>query len=732
MDEDLLKQLAAAGDNLANSIMSAHVDGATRGAQIIKDYTSSAAKSVEEKAKAGAEVVSKASESTTKAVKEAAESASITLSSAFENISGAFKNNLQEIGEAFVKKVSGDEFHNNIKNVIKSIESSVSNQLTSLAESAGIELNEETKEKFANVAGSTAHILLNIKNIEATKPFDNLLKDGEEFSNRVSGSIKNLTQNVLPSFGISGPVTGIIEKIGAYESAADAARTFESSMISAAGASGRLNDMLNRTDGLNTFDQFASLFVEKSANIGNATNQNAKDVMAWQQSLMQIKGGLDAIVPSIGYASEDMDALTAAITVSAGAGLKVKDTLDMMTSQYMNFGTAAEDSIEDVAKLAMVAQDLEVPLEKIKGGVNSVVSSLIYYKDNTEAAVNITSRLGSSLKEAGMSPEAISKLTSAVAQNVAGMQLAQRAFLSQQAGGPGGLAGGYQIELLKQQGKLDEVQKMTEEALKKQFGGRVVTLDEAAQDEGAARQLAKQVQLATSGPTKVVDTEAQAFALFKAMKEGTTSDVLSGVDAINQAAEQGKSRIARQESEINKLNNAAIIAASNASLMAAENSRLVSEAFRATLENTESVLRTQPIANKIISNFLPTREQATKQAVESELVGYATPTRGLPGTSTEELMKSLRGAIGMLRSEESLGLDSFSISKNLQGSAGKLLSDQSLQGNPNFGTIIVETVCLDCNTKHAKEIAVNATNEGIVKASQTSRVNAMVGHAHSP
>lgn len=735
MDEDLLKKLAEAGDDLANSIMSAHISGATKGADIIKSSSSTTAKVVEEKAKAGAEFISQASEKTAKVVTQAASTAGEKLSQAFEGMSDLFGNNLKNIGEAFVKQVTGEEFSNNIKKVFASTALDIRNQLTNIAVNAGIELNEETTEKFARIGLSSAVILLNLKNIESIKPFDNLSKDGEEFANKVSGNIKNLTENVLPSIGVAGPVKGIISTIGSFEAVADSAKSFESSILSAAGAAGRYYDILQRVDNFNGegFERFASQFVNKAADIGNATNQNAKDVMAWQQTLMQIRGGLDAVVESLGEAAQDTDVLTAAITVSAGAGLKVKDTLDMMTAQYMNFGTAAEDSLEDIAKLAIVAQDLEVPLDKIKGGVNSVVSSLIYYRDNTEAAVNITARLGASLKEAGMSPEAISKLTTTVAQNVAGMQLAQRAFLSQQTGGPGGLAGGYQIELLKQQGKLDEVQKLAEEALKKQFGGRIVTLQEASQDEGAARQLAKQVQLATSGPTKLVENESQAFALFEAMKKGTTADVLTGTDAINQAATQGQERLARQESEINKLNNAAIAAASQASLMAAESSRLVSQAFRDVVQNTQGLIRSNPITNSVVSSLLPTTEQATQQALRTEMVGYATPTMDRPNTSSEQLLATLRKAAGIVSESASgeslMDFSKFSnptLSENMPA-ANKGVAEAG--SKMNFGTIIVETVCSDCNTKHAKEVAVRVVNEGIAEAGRASRVNAAVGHS---
>lgn len=736
MDEELLKKLAAAGDDLADSVMSAHIDGATKGAEIIKNYSTNTARAVEETAKAGTEVINKATQETSKAVKEAAESASNVMQNAFSYVSDNFSATMENIGKAFAEKISGSEFSSKMKMVFSEVTAGATEQIRNLAVNAGIDVEEVTAETFAKIGRDTAFILFNLKNIEASKPFDSLSRDGEEFANKVSANIKNLSENVLPSVGIAGPAKQFLNMAASFEAAADGARTFESSLLSAAGAAGRYNDMLERINNFKDdgFERFASNFVNRAADIGNATNQNAKDVMAWQQSLMQIRGALDATYASLGDAAEETDILTTAITVSAGAGLKVKDTLDMMTAQYMNFGTAAEDSIEDVAKLAMVAQNLEVPLEKIKGGVNSVVSSLIFYRDNTEAAVNITARLGSSLKEAGMSPEAISKLTSTVAQNVAGMQLAQRAFLSQQTGGPGGLAGGYQIELLKQQGRLDEVQRLTEEALKKQFGGRIVTLEEAAQDEGAARQLTKQVQLATSGPTKVVDTEAQAFALFEAMKRGTQADVLSGMDAVNEAAERGQQRIARQESEINKLNNAAIIAASNASLIATENSRIVSEMFRETLKNAQDVIKAGPITSGILPSLLPSREKSVTQAAQTELVGYATATSARPGTSSENLRDSLTKIISTFQGEEA-ALDMGGMFSNPMLRSGVVNARGEAMRRPdsniNFGTIIVETVCTECNTKHAKEVATKVMSEGVANAGMASRAQAIVGqHSH--
>jgi len=733
MDEEFLKLLVNSGNQLADTIMNAHSDGAKSAIQIMKAASTDSVKAIEAGSKKAVDAVSSTTKDTLIKAKEVTEETVDKLSSGFSNISSSFKSEMDNISKIFT---SGD-----IANALNKTFGSVLNSIEGKVKDIGKDFNIEFEDgDLQKIVQGTGFVLLNLKSIENLKPFENLSKDGEEFANKTSGVVKNLLENVLPTMGVGGKVKDMVAFVASVESAGDGARALESSILSAAGAAGRYNDIMGRIGGLegDGFDRFASQFFDKAADIGNATNQSAKDIMAFQQSLMQIRGGLDETVNSLAYATGETDVLTAAINVSAGAGLKTKETLDMMTQQYMNFGTAAGKSVQDVAKLGIVSQDLEVPLEKIKSGVSSVVSSLIYYKDNTEAAINITSRLGSSLKDAGMSPEAIAKLTTVVSKNVSEMQLAQRAFLSQQTGGPGGLSGGYQIELLKKQGKLDEVQKLTEEALKKQFGGNIVTLEDAAKDEGAARQLTKQVQLATTGPTKVVDTEAQAFALFEAMRTGTAKDVLSGKDSLDQAALQGQERIKRQESEINKLNNAAIVSASKASLMAAEGARIVSEKYRQTLGNMQVDFRNGGMASNILSSLTPSREQSVESAAETELYGYATSTMKRPGTANENLNEILRNTINSINGVSSqdemmsdLGLSTTGIQRNLSG--GKSGSGSQAQNNfeKTFGTIVVETVCKDCNMKHTKEIATQVASEVVSGSSRAARNATVAGtHAH--
>jgi hypothetical protein len=67
---------------------------------------------------------------------------------------------------------------------------------------------------------------------------------------------------------------------------------------------------------------------------------------------------------------------------------------------------------------------------------------------------------------------------------------------------------------------MDEVFADVEQTLKQMMGGQLVTLEQAATDQGAAAQMTKQVQMLTSGPLKIAGSEAEAFKILEAFSKG--------------------------------------------------------------------------------------------------------------------------------------------------------------------------------------------------------------------
>ena len=61
------------------------------------------------------------------------------------------------------------------------------------------------------------------------------------------------------------------------------------------------------------------------------------------------------------------------------------------------------------------------------------------------------------LQNTGMTGQHAMEVVKGMTDSIAGMSVAQKAFLSSQTGGPGGLMGAFQIEKDLREGKIDKV-----------------------------------------------------------------------------------------------------------------------------------------------------------------------------------------------------------------------------------------------------------------------------------
>src|SRR5690606_37073880 len=115
--------------------------------------------------------------------------------------------------------------------------------------------------------------------------------------------------------------------------------------------------------------------------------------------------------------------------------------------------------------------------------------------DASEDAIKVINSLGKALLDTGSSRQAVADITSGMLQGAKNMDIGHAAFVNQAAGGRGGLAGGYEIELLKQQGDFGEIISRTMTAMENMGMGGPVTLQDVQDNPALAGQLAKQTAL---------------------------------------------------------------------------------------------------------------------------------------------------------------------------------------------------------------------------------------------
>jgi hypothetical protein len=125
------------------------------------------------------------------------------------------------------------------------------------------------------------------------------------------------------------------------------------------------------------------------------------------------------------------------------------------------------------------------------------------------------------------------------------MGLAQKAFLSAQTGGPGGLMGAFQIEKMLKEGDIEGVFKKVRDQMQKQLGP-IVTLEDAASSPAAAAQLARQTAMLRSGPLgAMARTDQDAYRILESMKTGAPPPAALG-DTVQAAMGRGEEMEARR------------------------------------------------------------------------------------------------------------------------------------------------------------------------------------------
>jgi hypothetical protein len=135
------------------------------------------------------------------------------------------------------------------------------------------------------------------------------------------------------------------------------------------------------------------------------------------------------------------------------------------------------------------------------------------------------------------------QVISSMTEGIRTMDRGRQAFISSATGGPGGLAGAFQMELAMQEGRMDEVLSKTMTAMQQQFGSQVLTLKDAAENPALAGEFYKQVQYLTQ-VAGVAKDDREAYRILEAMQSGVT-DMLTpageedGTKALLSATERG-------------------------------------------------------------------------------------------------------------------------------------------------------------------------------------------------
>jgi hypothetical protein len=362
----------------------------------------------------------------------------------------------------------------------------------------------------------------------------------------IASSFKTISP-ILESFYVPEDFLKFLETVGR---SSDKVRSLELSLLGTAAASGNLNAFLGETgnDLANMSIQTAS-FANASYQVAQATGNSIESVSEYMAQLNLIPGALTDIIEVDGTAK---NAAETSLKVAAASGISQVDMLRRTQNAYRELGLEIEGSVGMIARMASASQDLKIPMDMVQSYTDESAKKFRMLGINADGAINILDKMATSLKGSGLAPEAIKELATSMVDGIAKMSEGTKAFVSGATGGPGGLAGGFEIDLLIKQGQLDKVSEMVTESMQKQFG-KVVTLEDANKNPSQAAELLRQVEFLKQVAGVAKDNQ-EAYRILEAMQKGEQFDVGPSVktpeEALRTSVELGNNI---QKSQLNVL-----------------------------------------------------------------------------------------------------------------------------------------------------------------------------------
>src|SRR5271166_447974 len=385
-------------------------------------------------------------------------------------------------------------------------------QLKALGEAAG-DAGNKSFSKMSNDIDNAAQganklksIMMGIGELSISGTMFNDFKTGSE------ADITSVESHIEQITDLIGKVPGLKKISGGIENFAQNAaqgEKLENTYIALAASTGRLNGLFS--DSGKTLENLSATTAQYSKNVvnnANAVGLDAQQVLGYAATLGQIPGLVDTVANYSGNASDSTNGLVAAMKLMIGSGRSMKEVNDEMTEAYENIGqargalddtTSSKKEVEFFATISDTANTLGVRFQDVRTVLDQTAKDFKYVGDNTAAAATILGTYTQALEKTGLTAKASTDLVGKMIGGVSQLTTAQKAFISSQSGGPGGLQGAFKIEQMMRQGKTQDVMAMAEKVMRQKMGGRIYGLDEAAQGGQAAAQFMKQREMVKSG-----------------------------------------------------------------------------------------------------------------------------------------------------------------------------------------------------------------------------------------
>jgi hypothetical protein len=326
---------------------------------------------------------------------------------------------------------------------------------------------------------------------------------------------------------------------------ADQARKTQSALFNMASQAGSLPEILNQARGsaddlgseLSNINEVGAKYGAIMTDAAKATQVPIEEIQKYYLALGRIPGAMNATVESSRNSTEKISMLTGVLQYAAVHGGSTTEVIKDLEIAYRNMGIASDQAMRFTARIGEVSGKFGIELDTVRNSLRSATNDLKLFGGEglksgniIEGSIRIMNNYMQALKDTGLSGSTSVDIIQNMTTQISRLDVAQRAFVSQQTGGPGGLRGAFKVERLIREGKIDELMADVE----KTFGrtmGRIVTSKEAEQSEAAASRAIMQRQMLMQGPLGAFARNEQEAArileAFAAKREGRPVERLS-------------------------------------------------------------------------------------------------------------------------------------------------------------------------------------------------------------
>ncbi len=347
----------------------------------------------------------------------------------------------------------------------------------------------------------------------------------------------------IPNAGALG--SNLADAVAKASEGADQFLKLKNAYVETQGASGGLSQALARSgtnfEDLNGMVTQHGVFLNNVAKeTGNSTSQVGE---YWKTLATAIPGAASAQVNALDGSGRSTTGLTAVMRLAAGSGQEYGSVITNLTNVWSAYNLESQQSLEYTSRIYEANDKLGLKMDTTQGFVAKNIEAFKGLSDKGDNAVDVLNNMYDAFRRTGLSANESVGLIGNMTAGLSKLTLGQKAFLSAQSGGPGGLRGGLQIEKQLRDGDIQGVLDKAQTALKSQFGGKIYSQQEALQSDDAAAQFVRQRELLKSGAFGIkAQDDNQATRILEAFKNGTsgTEALKDGQSTLNDRLSSGE------------------------------------------------------------------------------------------------------------------------------------------------------------------------------------------------